>query len=120
MSSGTYYLQIFPKGKKSFEKWSQEISNAAKLISYQNYDWKKATVDAILLQTSNSRLRERALQENSSYDDLMKMGVAKEQSARGAALLEKASGSTSQVRIKVEEEVRKLQLENRDLRSRIS
>ena len=50
----------------------------------------------------------------------MKMGVAKEQSARGAALLEKASGSTSQVRIKVEEEVRKLQLENRDLRSRIS
>ena len=110
----------FPQGKKSFEKWSQEISNAAKLISYQNYDWKKATVDAILLQTSNSRLRERALQENCSYDDLMKMGVAKEQSARGAALLEKASGSSSQVRIKVEEEVRKLQLENRDLKSRLS
>ena len=113
-------LADFPQGTKSFEKWSQEISNTAKLISYDEYDWKQATVDAILLQTSNARLRERALQENTSYDDLMKMGVTKEQSARGAALLERASTGTSSsnVRVKMEEEVRRLQHENQKLRSR--
>ena len=53
-------LADFPQGTKSFEKWSQEISNSAKLISYEDYDWKQAAVDGILLQTSNARLRERA------------------------------------------------------------
>ena len=106
----------FPQGTKSFEKWSQEISTAAQLISYEAYNWKQATVDAILLQTSSPKLRERALQEDTSYDALMTMGVAKEQSAKGAALLEQASGK-SHPRVKVEEEVRRLQLENQRLRS---
>ena len=78
-------LSNFPQGNKSFEKWSLQISEAAKLISYDNYDWKQATVDAIILQTSSSKLRERALQENSSYENLMKMGITKEQSKKGAA-----------------------------------
>ena len=113
-------LADFPQGSKSFEKWSQEISNTAKLISYDAYDWKQAAVDAILLQTSSARLRERALQENTSYEDLMKMGIAKEQSARGAALLEHASSAPgpSNARVKAEEEVRRLQHENQKLRSR--
>ena len=51
------YLQ----GTKSFERWSKEISSAAKLINYENYDWKQAAVDAILLQTSNPKLREREI-----------------------------------------------------------
>ena len=50
----------------SFERWLKEISNAAKLINYENYDWTQAAVDAILLQTSKSKLRERALQDNFS------------------------------------------------------
>ena len=66
-------LANFPQGKKSFKKWSQEIANAAQLISYEQYGWKQATVDAILLQTSNPRLREQVLQENTSYDILMNM-----------------------------------------------
>ena len=114
-------LANFPQGNKSFEKWSQEVANAAQLISYEQYDWKQATVDAILLQTSSPKLRERALQENTSYDDLMRMGVTKEQSARGAALLEQASGgSSSHSKVKIEEEVRKLQFENQQLRSKFS
>jgi len=52
----------FFQGKKSFEKWSQEISNAAKLTSFENYDWQQVAVDAMILQTSNSKLCERALQ----------------------------------------------------------
>ena len=94
-------LTRYPQGSKSFEKWSVEVSNAAKLIDYSNYDWKMAVVDAIVLQTSNEKLREKALFGNVTYDRLMSLGVAKEQSEKGSALL---SGN----KIK-EEEVAKLQ-----------
>ena len=59
-------LSNFPQGAKSFERWSQEISNAARLISYNNYYWKQAAVDAMILQTSCPKLREQALQENTT------------------------------------------------------
>ena len=45
----------------------------------------------MILQTSSPKLRERALQDNVNYEDLLKLGTAKEQSEKGAALLEKAS-----------------------------
>ena len=80
-------LTQYPQGSKSFDKWSIEISNAAKLIDYSNYDWKMAAVDAIILQTSNEKLREKALDSNVTYDRIMSLGVSKEQSEKGAALL---------------------------------
>ena len=94
-----------------------EISNAAKLIDYANYDWKMAAVDAMVLQTSNPRLREKALNDNANYDGLMKMGVAKEQSEKGAAQLAGSSSQGSQS-IK-EEDVRKLQDDIKKLRSKV-
>ena len=84
-------LASFPQGTKTFDRWSKEITNAAKLTDYTNYNWKQAAVDAILLQTSSPKLRECTLQENVSCDDLLTLGIAKEQSAKDAALLEKAS-----------------------------
>ena len=84
-----------------------------KLINYENYDWKPATVDAILLQTSNPKSRERALQNNVSYEDLLKLGITKEQSEKGAALLEKANGQSSSQEQHYAQEVRLLQYENR-------
>jgi len=93
------------------------VSNAAKLISYNNYDWQQAAVDAMILQTSNAKLRERCLQDNVSYDDMMKLGISKEQSVKGAALLEQASGNSSTD--KATEEVRRLKLENKKLKSRL-
>ena len=110
-------LSNHPQGKKSFEKWSQEVSEAAKLIDYANYDWKQAAVDSMILQTSSSKLREKALSENTSYEDLVKLGITKEQSEKGAVLLEQASGQTSTRN--VEEEVRRLRLENSQLRNNI-
>ena len=112
-------LTNYPQGSKSFEKWSQDISNAAQLINYDDYNWKKAAVDAIILQTSNPRLRERALQDNVSYDTLINLGISKEQSVLGAAKLERASGQSSQQSsVKVEEEVKKLRLENKQLKAK--
>ena len=114
-------LSNHPQGTKSFERWFQEVSNAAQLVDYDHYDWKQAAVDAIILQTSNPKLRERALQDNVTYDSLIKLGISKEQSEKGAALLEEASGQAghSGVRVKVEEDVRRLQSENRDLKSKL-
>ena len=105
-------LSNFPQGDKSFEKWSQQVSEAAKLIDYANYDWKQAAMDAMILQTSSGKLREKALQENIGYEGLLKIGIAKEQSEKGAAMLEQASGQN-----RVEEEVRRLRLENEVLKS---
>ena len=87
-------------------------------VMNDNYDWQQAAVDAIILQTSNAALRERALQENVTYDQLLKMGIVKEQSAKGAAFLEQASGQQS-VKVKMEEEVRRLQSENKQLKSKM-
>ena len=88
-------LSNFPQGSKSFEKWLHEVSDAAKLIDYENYNWKQVAVDAILLQTSSKKLRERAIQENVDFvDKLLKIGIAKEQSEKEAALLEHASGQS--------------------------
>ena len=108
----------YPQGSKSFEKWSQEISEAAQLIDYDNYNWQQAAVNAIILQTSNPKLGERALGENVSYDTLINLGVSKEQSVLGAQKLEKASGQGSSNQVKIEEEVRKLRTENKKLRSK--
>ena len=50
-------LTNFLHGAESFKKWSLQVSEAAKLINYNNYDWKQAAVDAIILQTSSSKLK---------------------------------------------------------------
>ena len=110
-------LANYVQGTKSFEHWSKEISNAAKLINSENYDWKQVALDAILLQTSKPKLRERALQDNVSYEDLLKLGITKEQSDKGAALLEKASGQSSSQEQHYAQEVRRLQYENRKLKA---
>jgi len=107
-------LSNFPQGNKSFEKWSQQVSEAAQLVDYANYNWKQAAVDAMILQTSSSKLREKALQENVNYENLLKIGIAKEQSEKGAALLEQASGQSSHI----DEEVRRLRFENDSLKAK--
>ena len=114
------FLANYPQGTKSFECWSKKVSNAAKLINYENYDWKQVAVCAILLQTSNPKLQERALQGNVSYEDLLILGITKEQSEKRAALLEKASGQSGSQEQHYAQEVRQLQYENRRLKAHLS
>ena len=85
-------LTRHPQGSKSFERWSVEISEAAKLVDFTQYDWKQAAVDAMILQTSNPQLREKALHSNATYDKMMEIGIVREQSSIGAALLAGTSG----------------------------
>ena len=74
----------------------------------------------MILQTSFPKLHDRALQENTTYDSLMKLSIAKEQSAKGAALLKQASGQSSLgSHIKIAEQVQHLQSENEKLKAKI-
>ena len=41
-----------------------------------DYDADKAMVDAILMQTSSSKLRQRVIQENLGYDELVALGIS--------------------------------------------
>ena len=60
-------LASFPQGTKTFDRWSKEITNAAKLIDYTNYNWKQAAVDATLLQPeiAGTRLARKCIMRRS-------------------------------------------------------
>ena len=70
----------------------------------------------MMLQTSSGKLREKVLAENPEYDAVLKLGIAKEQSEKGAALLERAAGGSRTSESSVNEEVRRLQVQNKKLR----
>ena len=110
-------LSRFSQGSTSFEKWSVEISNVAKLIDYKDYDLQTAVADAIALQTSNQKLHEKNLNDNLSYDEMMVVGVSKEQSEKVAFLL--AGTSHTSRGYDTQEEVRRLQSENKKLKNRM-
>ena len=59
---------------------------------------------------------ERVLQHNINFEDLLKLGIAKEQSQKGAELLEKASGQDPLLTSCTIQEVCCFQLENQELR----
>lgn len=62
------------------------------------------------------------MHDNITYDALMTLRISKEQSAKGAALLEQSgaqSFSRPSTKIKVEEEFHKLKLENKNLRAQV-
>ena len=74
----------------------------------------------MIRQTSCPMLRQRALQENTTYDSLVKHSIAEKQFAKGAYLLKQASGQSSLgSHINIKEHVRHLQSENKKLKARI-
>ena len=52
-------FQQMPQGQQAFGEWSQEIFKQAKRCDWDGYDSAKATRDAILYQTKDSKLRKR-------------------------------------------------------------
>ena len=90
------------QGSQSFDSWHQRVIKAAKLIDWTDYDWEKAAVDAMILQTSSTKLQQRAIQENVTCDELIALGTSQEQSRKKAASMPGGEGET----------VNRLQLEN--------
>ena len=54
----------YPGGTKSFGRWLKEISNAAKLINYENYDWKQVAVIRHNKRTMQKKLVDKAVLKN--------------------------------------------------------
>ena len=75
------------QGSQSFDTWHREVRKAALLIEWTGYDADSATVDALVTQTSITKLQQRALQENPTYDELVQLGVSQEQAKKKAAKL---------------------------------
>ena len=48
-------------------------------MDWVNYGFKKAAVDTVLIQTSSTKLRQKALQDNPDWNQLMDMGMGQEQ-----------------------------------------
>ena len=71
-----------PQGKQSFELWHREVYKAAKLIDWTDYGAEQAAVDAIVMQTSSVKLQQKAIQENSTFDTLVNLGVSQEQAKK--------------------------------------
>ena len=81
----------FPQDTKSFEKWLKEISNAKKTDRFHRLSLETSRSGCNDLKYTKSKIeRERALQENVKYDELIKLGIAKQQSQKGAAMLASA------------------------------
>ena len=98
------------QGSQSFNSWHQRVIKAAKLIDWTDYDWEKAAVDAMILQTSSTKLQQRAIQENVTCDELIALGTSQEQSRKKASSMPGGEGET----------VNRLQQENESLRRQLS
>ena len=97
------------QGSQSFESWHMEVFKAAKLIDWTGYDAKTAAVDAIITQTSSSKLQQKAIQENPSYAELVDLGISQEQARKKSTKLPDGESET----------VKRLKQENKKLQHKL-
>ena len=64
------------------------------LIDWTEYNADKATVDAIIMQTSSQKLRQRAIQENLDYEGLVALGISQEQATKKSGRLPETDKET--------------------------
>ena len=72
------------QGSQSFHMWHMSVYKAAKLLNWTDYNADRAAVDAMVMQTSSIRLKQRAIQENPTYLQLVHLGVSQEQAKKKA------------------------------------
>ena len=63
------------------------MRKAALLINWTGYNADSATVDAIVTQTTSTKVQQRAIQENPTYDEIVNLGISQEQAKKKAAKL---------------------------------
>ena len=79
------------------------------MIDWTGYGAEQAAVDAIIMQTSSSKLQQRSLQENPTYQELVDLGISQEQARRKATKLPDGDN----------EVVNRLKDENKKLKDRL-
>ena len=98
-----------------FSAWWTMIKEQAEKCDFTGYDEKAAARDAILFQTSNSKLRKRILAEDSDLEAVVKLGLALEHSETKSEVLGKKANTDRGVRRlqDLEAEVARLKLGDR-------
>ena len=62
-------------------------------VEWDGYDVEPPAVDAIVMQTRSTKLLQEAIQDNPSYEKLVKMGISHEQAKMKADSLREDQGS---------------------------
>ena len=94
------------QGGRTFESWYKEVFEAAKRIDWTGYGAETAAVDAIIMQTSSQKLRQKAIQENPKYNEMVDLGISMEQAKKKAESL--PDGEGAETTRALAEEVRQL------------
>ena len=110
MSAVFKLFNTHAQGSQSFDLRHKEIRKDMQLIDWTDYDADKATVDAIVMQTSSAKLQQHSIQENPSYDKIVNLGISQEQAKKKAAKLPDRES----------EAVNRLQTEVHQLKSKLS
>ena len=94
-----------PQGQKTFDAWHKKVYEAAKQVDWDGYDAEMAAVDAIVMQTRSTKLQQKAIQDNPSYEELVKLGISQEQAKKKADSLPDGESETTRA---LQMQVRKL------------
>ena len=86
-----------PQGRQSFSEWYPKVLEPAKLCNFDGYDAARAARYAMIMQTSNHKLRKQALAEGPTHHNFVKVGLAMESAASQADLTE-ASEQVNRIR----------------------
>ena len=69
------------QGNQSFSSWWTKVCEQAEKCDFNGYTKEKAARDAIIFQTSDTKLRKKALAEDTDLDELVKLGLANKHTA---------------------------------------
>ena len=93
------------QGGRSFDLWHKKVYEAAKQVDWDGYNAETAAVDAIVMQTKSAKLQQKAIQDNPSYEELVKRGISQEQAKKKADALPDGDSEATRA---LQSEVRRL------------
>ena len=93
------------QGERTFDGWHKKVYEAAKQIDWEGYGADKAAVDALVMQTKSAKLQQKAIQDNPTYEELVKIGISQEQAKKKADKLPDGEKETTRA---LQTEVRRL------------
>ena len=109
-------FQQMPQQGKTFAIWGAEVVKQARRVDWTAYGDKEAARDAILFQTSDTKLRKKILAENLDLERTIEWGKATESSGRKARQVEETTNTNldkTKIR-KLEEQLCRLQVKGAD------
>ena len=76
------------QGQQTFVEWYPKVYEQAKMCDFMEYSAERAARDAMTIQTSDNKLRKKALTEAPTYAQFIKAGIAMESSKAQAEKME--------------------------------